>query len=142
MFCVCDLFLFLQEDVVRTVAAPHLIVVKCRGLVLRVVVCGVVVVSCVVVFLSCRVLCCSCRVFVRVTCFFSYGRRNRLQVLRVVVCGVDLVVCWCVWPVSLLAPSPRHLRSLSSEGGVLRLVLVVLFLSCVCVCDFSSFSSL
>jgi len=50
------------------------IVVKCGGVVLHVVVCGVVlVVSCVVVlFLSCRVLCCSCCVFVCVTCFSSH----------------------------------------------------------------------
>jgi len=52
-------------EVVRTVAAPPSIVVKCGGVVvLRVVVCGVVLV------VSCVVWCCSCCVFVCVTCFF------------------------------------------------------------------------
>jgi len=57
-------------EVVRTVAAPPSIVVKCGGVVLRVIVCGVVlVVSCVVLL-----WCCSCRV----------------------LCGVVRVVCLCV----------------------------------------------
>ena len=53
-------------EVVRTVAAPPSIVVKCAGVVLRVFLCVVLVVSCVV-------WCCSCRMFVCVTCFSSYS---------------------------------------------------------------------
>ena len=76
-------------EVVRTVAAPPSIVVRCGGAVLRVVVCGVVlVVSCVVVvwccscrvvccvvvvlFLLCHVVCCSCCMSVCVTCLSSH----------------------------------------------------------------------
>ena len=45
-------------EVVRTVAAPPSIVVKCVGVVLRVVVCGVVlVVSRVMLFLLCVCVC-------------------------------------------------------------------------------------
>ena len=55
-------------QVVRTVAAPPSIVVKCGFSVGG----WFFVWSFVVLFLSCRVLCCSCCVFVCVTCFSSY----------------------------------------------------------------------
>jgi len=70
----------LYHNILRRVRAPlvlrlHLvscllppsIVVKCGGVVLRVVVCVVVLV------VSCVVRCCSCCVFVCVTCFSSYN---------------------------------------------------------------------
>jgi len=92
-FCVCvhsHLFPCLCSQAALKIAAPPSIVVKCGGVVLRVVVCGVVlVVSCVVSFLLCVCvcdlflflraalkLCCSCCVFVCMTVFSSYRRRS------------------------------------------------------------------
>ena len=66
---------------VRTVAAPLSIVVKCGGVVLRMVVCGVVlVVSCVVVLFWLCVVC--------VTCFSSYthGALRLLLQLCIAAC--------------------------------------------------------
>jgi len=67
-----------------------------RGVVARVVVCGVVlVVCCVMLFVSC-VCVCDLFLFLQEQTLSEGG-----GVPRVVVCGVVLVVCVCVWPVSL-----------------------------------------
>jgi len=80
------------------------------------------VVSCVVLFLSC--VC----VFVCVTYFSSYRSWLVCCCSCRVVCGVVLVVYLYVWPVSLLTEA-------DSCVVVLVVCCVVLFLSCVCVCD-------
>ena len=91
-------------EVVRTVAAPP-IFVKCGGVVLRVVVCGVVlVVCCVVLFLLCV---CVCDLFL----FTLHPTANPLFTppslhLLVVPCVVMFLLCVCVCDLFVFTTDP------------------------------------
>jgi len=112
-FRLCFFSLAAWQTDVCTVAAPLSIIVKCGGVVLLVIVCGVVLVVSFIVW------CYSCCVFVRVACFSSY----RLTLPFYIVSCIGSVLEGC-----FRGRLPLSLFSADGRGIPLNLFSSALFL--------------